>query len=313
MIRVTLLGTSAAVPTVERGVAALMVQREGELLLFDCGEGTQRQMMRYGVGFTLDDVFVTHYHADHTLGIPGLLRTMGLQGRTAPLRLHGPAGAERHLGALVALGMEKPKFPVEIVEVEPGRDLVRDGYLIQVGAARHKGAAVAYALTEPPRLGRFDPERARAMGIPEGPLWGRMHRGEAVTLPDGRVVQPTDLVGPSRVGRKVVYSGDSTPCPEMIVLARGADLLVHEATFGEDEAGRARETFHSTARGAATVARDAGARRLVLTHLSARYTREAPELVAEARRVFGETVVGRDGMVLEVGFPDDAEAAPPTT
>ena len=230
---------------------------------------------------------------------------MGLQGRTAPLRLHGPAGAERQLGALVALGMERVKFPVEIVTLQPGDEVARDGYRIVVGAARHKGPSLAFALVEPPRLGRFDPERARALGIPEGPLWGRIHRGEPVHLPDGRTVLPAELVGAPRPGRRVVYSGDSIPAPEMVALARGADLLIHEATFGEDEAARARETFHSTARGAATVARDAGAGRLVLTHLSARYSREAPELLAEARRVFGETIVARDGLTLEVGFPDE--------
>src|ERR1019366_2928287 len=156
MMQVTFLGTSAAVPTVDRNVSALMVQREGELLLFDCGEGTQRQMMRYGAGFAVEDVFITHYHADHTLGVPGLLRTMGLQGRTAPVRLHGPRGGQRHLGALVALGMERPKFPVEIVELRAGGVLSRGEYDIVVGEAMHKGDCLAYAIVECDRLGRFD-------------------------------------------------------------------------------------------------------------------------------------------------------------
>jgi ribonuclease Z len=301
-MQVTFLGTSAAVPTVDRNVSALMVQREGELLLFDCGEGTQRQMMRYGSGFGVEDVFLTHYHADHTLGIPGLLRTLGLQGRTAPLRFYGPRGAKRHIGALTALGMERPKFAVEIFELRPGDVMPRGDYDLVIGEAVHRGESLAYALAERDRLGRFDPARAAAMGVPEGPLWGRIHRGESVTLDNGTVVSPEQLVGAARPGRRVVYSGDTVPCSAIVELSRGADLLIHEATFGEDERERAREIGHSTAREAATVARDAGVRRLVLTHISARYTREAPELLSEAREVFPATDVGRDGMVVEVGF-----------
>lgn len=302
MIRVTFLGTGAALPSVIRNVSALVVEREGEPLLFDCGEGTQRQMMRYGVGFGVADVFISHYHADHTLGLPGLLRTMGMQGRTAPIRLHGPTGAEQHLGELVTLGRDRAKFPVEIVTVAPGDRLDRGEYEIVVAEAVHKGPAVSYALAERDRLGRFDPERARALGIPEGPLWGKVHRGEPVTLGDGRVVSPAELVGPPRPGRTVVYSGDTAPSDHLLRIAAGADLLIHEATFGEDERERALETRHATAREAAEQAQLAGARRLALTHISARYSREAPELLAEARAVFPETVVAQDGMVVEVPF-----------
>ena len=301
-MQVTFLGTSAAVPTVDRNVSALMLQREGELLLFDCGEGTQRQMMRYGSGFAVEDVFITHFHADHTLGIPGLLRTMGLQGRAAPLRLYGPRGAQRHMGALTALGMERPKFAVEIFELRAGDVMSRGEYDLVVGEATHKGDCLAYAVAEHDRLGRLDPERAITSGIPEGPLWGRIHRGEAITLADGRIISPDELVGTPRPGRRLVYSGDTAPSPGMVELARDADLLIHEATFGEDERDRARDTGHSTARDAAIAARDAGAKRLVLTHISARYTRDAPELLAEAREVFSNTDIGKDGMVVEVPY-----------
>ncbi len=302
MIQVTFLGTSAALPTTERNVSGLMIQREGELLLFDCGEGTQRQMMRYGAGFTMGDIFFSHYHSDHTLGLPGLLRSLGMMARTAPLTLYGPRGAHKHLGQLVALGMEKVKFPVEIVELSPGQVLPRGDYNIHVGEASHRGDCVAYALVEHDRLGRFDPELARTLGVPEGPMWGRIHKGESVTLEDGRVVTPAELVGPARPGRRVTYSGDSAPTDAMLHLAVGADLLIHEATFGEDERDRARETMHSTAREAATVAMEAGVKRLVLTHISARYSREAPELLAEARAVFDATTIARDGMVIEVPY-----------
>ncbi|MEP6589837.1 MAG: ribonuclease Z [Gemmatimonadota bacterium] len=302
MIAVTFLGTSAALPTTERNVSSFMLQREGEHFLFDCGEGTQRQMMRYGTGFGMEEIYFSHYHSDHTLGLPGLLRSLGMMARTAPLRLYGPRGAHKHLGALVALGMERVKFPVEIVEVTPGQVLKHGEFDFHVGEASHRGDCVAYSLVEHDRLGRFDPELARSLGIPEGPRWGEIHRGKPVTLESGRVVQPAELVGPARPGRKVTYSGDSAPTDAMLHLAVGSDLLIHEATFGEDERERARETMHSTAREAATVAFEAGVGRLVLTHISARYTREAPELLAEAKAVYENTVIARDGMTVEVLF-----------
>jgi ribonuclease Z len=307
MIQVTFLGTGAATPSVARGVSSLAMHREGEVLLFDCGEGTQRQMMRYGTGFTLEDLFISHYHADHILGIPGLLRTMGLMGRTAPIRLWGPRGAERTLGELVTLGMERPKFPVEVHEVHAGDVLDRGEYVLEIAAADHKGTCLAFALVEKERLGRFDPERARALGIPEGPMWGKIHRGERVTTPEGREVDPAELVGPPRSGRRVVYSGDSAPCNSVMTLAAGADLLVHEATFGDDEKTRAIETRHSTAREAAELARDAGVRQLALTHISARYSREAPELLAEAQRIFPATQIAKDGLVVDVPYGDGVE------
>jgi ribonuclease Z len=304
VLSVTFLGTGAACPTVDRNVAALAVQREGETILFDCGEGTQRQMMRYGVGFSFTEVFFTHFHADHMLGITGLLRTMGLQDRTAPVTLYGPRGALRILGAALSLGIERNKFPVEVVEIEAGQRLVRDEYDIVVFETEHRADTVGYALAEHTRLGRFHPDRARELGVPEGPLWGRLHKGETVTLDDGRTVRPADLVGSPRRGRTVVYSGDTRPHLALLHAARGADLLIHEATFGSDEAERAIETGHSTAAEAARVAVEAGVRQLVLTHISPRYTRDAPELLAEARAVFPDTVIARDGLTVEVPFAE---------
>jgi ribonuclease Z len=311
MLQVTFLGTSASIPTLDRNVAALAVQREGEMLLFDCGEGTQRQMMRYGVGFTLREIFFTHYHADHMLGVTGLLRTMGLQDRTAPVTLYGPKGAQKVLGAAVSLGIERNKFPVEIVEIGAGDRLRRQDYDIIVFETEHRGGTVGYALREHARLGRFNPERARALGIPEGPLWGDLHRGKTVTLPDGRSVEPAELVGEPRPGRALVYTGDTRPHLAVVEAARGADLLVHEATFGGDELERAHETGHSTASEAGRVALEAGVRRLVLTHISSRYNRDASELLAEARAVFPETLIARDGMTLDVPYADAGVAPVP--
>jgi ribonuclease Z len=304
MLSITFLGTGAATPTIDRNVSGLAVQREGETLLFDCGEGNQRQMMRYGVGFSFREIFFSHYHADHLLGVTGLLRTMGLQDRTAPVTLYGPKGAQRILGAAINVGIERNKFPVEIIEIKPGDRLGRDDYEIVVFETEHRADTVGYALVEHIRLGRFNPDRARELRIPEGPLWGQLHKGQTVTLPDGRTVGPADLVGVPRPGRTLVYSGDTRPHLSVVAASRGADLLVHEATFGGDEMERARETGHSTAAEAARVALDAGVRRLVLTHISSRYNRDAAELLAEAKAIFPETVIARDGMMVDVPYAD---------
>ena len=304
------LGTSAARPTVERNVTAMALAREGETLLFDCGEGTQRQMMRYGVGFTTADIFFTHFHTDHLLGLVGLTRTMSLQGRTETLRLYGPAGALKALRACIAFGGERLTFPVEIAELDGTSVLDRKDYAIHGIAADHHGTpALGYALIEKTRLGRFNPEMARAIGIPEGPLWGLLHRGQDVTLPDGRHVEAASLVGQPRAGRRIVISGDTRPTDALRAIAARADVLVHEATFGDDEAQRAVETGHSTAREAATVARDADVRRLLLTHFSARYSRDPGELVVQAQSVFAPTIAARDGLEIEVPF--EAELAAP--
>ena len=302
MLTLTFLGTSAACPTVDRNTAGIALHREGEMLLFDCGEGTQRQMMRWSVGFSFREIFFSHYHSDHFIGVIGLVRTMGLMDRSEPLTLYGPRGAQRVLGGALNVGIERAKFPVEIVEVKPGDVLKREEYDIRVFETEHRADTVGYALAEHDRLGRFNPDLARTMGVPEGPLWGKLHKGESVELPDGRVVGPAELVGPARKGRTVVYTGDTRPHQSVMIAARGADLLVHEATFSDSEIARAKETGHSTAREAAEVAREAGVRRLVLTHISPRYSLDASELLAEARAVFSNTAIARDGWTVEVPF-----------
>ena len=299
------LGTAASRPTVERNVAALAVMREGETLLFDCGEGTQRQMMRYHVSFAVADVFFTHFHADHVIGIIGLMRTMSLQGRTDKLTLWGPRGATRVLRRAEQFGFDRLGFPVEITEIEPNQPLRRNGYHVIAFEVDHRGSAsLGYALVEETRKGRFNPELAREMGIPEGPMWGQLHRGNVVRLPDGRSIDPSLLVGPTRPGRRIVITGDTRPCASTLEMSRNADLLVHEATFGDEEAERAVDTGHSTAREAAMVARDADVRRLILTHFSARYSHDASELEREARQVFGNVLAARDGTEVEVPYAD---------
>ncbi len=305
------LGTSASRPTVERNVASVALVREGETFLFDCGEGTQRQMMRFGITFNLDDVFFTHFHTDHFLGIVGLLRTMSLQGRTQPLRAWGPRGAARILRRAELFGADRLAFPLDVRELNPADEIPRKEYVIIAHELDHRGPpSLGYSLVEAERRGRFNPDLARELGIPEGPLWGRIHRGESITLDDGRVIDPGVLVGPRRYGRRVVLTGDTRPTTSTIEMARDADLLVHEATFGDEEQERAVETGHSTAREAAEVAARAGVTRLVLTHVSARYTRDVSDLEREAREVFPNTVVARDGLEIDVAYQDEPVPAP---
>ena len=304
-LSLTFLGTSASRPTVERGVSSIAVAREGETMLFDCGEGTQRQMMRYGVSFNFGDLFFTHFHSDHVFGALGLMRTLSLQGRTEPLRIWGPRGVVQVMKRADAFGGERLTYPVEVKELSAGEAVKRTDYSIVPYPVDHRGAvAVGYALIEDERRGRFNPDLARSLGIPEGPLWGRIHKGEAITLDDGRIIEPSTLVGPTRVGRRLVITGDTRPCATTIEMAKDATLLVHESTFGEEEAARAVETGHCTAREAAEVAAAANVGQLALTHFSARYSRDPSDLDREARAVFPRVTIARDGMELDVPFAD---------
>ena len=302
---VVFLGTSASAPTAGRAPAALLIRRGGDRLLFDCAEGTQRQLMRSTLGLPeLEDVFLTHFHADHVLGLPGMLKTFSLRQREIPLAVHGPPGLRELFGALKPV-IGRLTYPLELVEVRAGEAIERDGYRILVVPVHHGVPAVGYALVEEARPGRFDVESADALGVPVGPERGALQRGESVTLADGRVLTPDALLGDPRPGRRIVITGDTAPVDTVRVLAEGADLLVHEATFSEDERDRAGDTLHSTARQAAELARDAGVRLLALTHLSPRYF--GKELLEEARAVFPSAVMPRDFDVIEVPFAERGE------
>jgi ribonuclease Z len=299
------LGTSASTPTASRAPAALLLRRGGERLLFDCAEGTQRQLMRSTLGLPdLEEIFLTHYHADHTLGLPGMLKTFALRQRELPLTVYGPPGLRELFGDLRRI-IGRLTYPVETVEVRAGEALERDGYRILVVPVHHGVSAVGYALDEDDRPGRFDVEAADALGVPSGPERGALQRGESITLDDGRVVTPDSVLGEARTGRRVVLAGDTAPTEAVQVLAERADVLVHEATFGEEERDRAGETLHSTAKQAAEVAAAAGVRLLALTHLSARYF--GRELLEEAQEVFAATVVPRDFDVIEVPYAERGE------
>ena len=293
-------GTGGSVPTARRGLPAVLVRRGGDRILFDCGEGTQRQLVQ-SVGLAeLTEVFLTHFHADHWLGLPGLLKTFDLRGRERPLTIHGPPG----LRELVTLAMRlagRVRFELELVELAPGDVLEREAYkIVPVSVAHRVANALGYVLYEDPRPGQFDPAAAVALGIRPGPEFGRLQRGETV-----RGVRPEQVLGPSRAGRKIVLSGDTSPCETLRIASHEADLLLHEATFAEEERDRAAETGHSTAGQAATVAREAGVTLLALTHFSTRYP--VSLLRDEARAIFPRTVLPRDFDSIEIPFPERGE------
>jgi len=307
-MRVTFLGTSGAVPTTQRNPSAVMVAREGDRLLFDCGEGTQRQMMRYATGFDVEQIFLTHLHGDHVLGLPGLLQTFDFNDRKAPVAVHAPAGTREQVERLVAATGDRPSFPVRVHQVEPG-DVVldREDYEVRAVGVDHRTSSVGYALVEDDRKGRFDREKAEGeLGIPPGPKYSKLHEGQPVEH-DGRLIQPEEVVGPPRPGRTLVYTGDTRPCERVVAAAEDADLLIHDGTFADNRSARARETAHSTAREAAAVANRAGVKRLALTHISSRYAGDAwRQLEDEVSEAFDgdRAFVAHDGTVAEVPFPD---------
>lgn len=306
-IFVTFLGTGGAVPTTRRNTSAIFCRREGDRLLFDCGEGTQRQMMRFNTGFTVSHVFVTHLHGDHILGLPGLLQTMDFNDRESPLVIHTPKGTQNKLGAFLDAAGGRPSFPLDIDGVGDG-DLALDGegYEIRAFGTDHDTQSVGYALVEDDRKGRFDRERAEELGVPVGPMFQRLHAGEAVELDDGTVVEPDEVVGPSRPGRTVVYTGDTRPTDRTVETAQRADLLIHDGTFASDNETRAARTAHSTAGQAAEIGNRAGAKRLALVHVSSRYAADVSPIEAEVTESFsGERAfVPEDGDSLEIPYPE---------
>jgi ribonuclease Z len=307
-VRVIFLGTAAARPTARRGVSCTAVRSHGQLLLVDCGEGSQRQLMRCGLGLGVDLILLTHFHLDHWYGVEPLLRTLRLQDSTRPMTISGPAGAlEKHLGPALERMREKLTFELRLAPLDPGDCLEREGFRVRAVAVDHSVPSFGYALEEPQRPGRFHPRKAAALGLGAGPLFGRLQRGEDVVTAAGRPVRPEDVMDPPRPGRKVVFSGDTRPSEALVEAARDADLLVHEGTFLDEHAERAVETRHSTAREAAGVADRAAVKHLVLNHVSSRYDSEPERLLDEARVGYrGPITVAEDGMVIEVGYSESS-------
>jgi ribonuclease Z len=304
-LRLVFLGTAGATPTVERGSPGILMIRGGERILVDCGEGTQRQLMR-SVGLArVGTILLTHMHGDHYLGLPGLLKTYSLLGREEPLMLFGPSGlyetlrdAERLIG--------KPRFPFVAEEIKEGSVLEAAGYVLKTVATQHGIPGLAWCLEENERPGSFHPERATALGVAPGPDFGQLQRGQAVVTADGRTVTTEEVMDSPRPGRKIVFTGDTRPTAGITELARGASVLVHDCTFGMSELERAVETGHSTALEAAEVAKAAGVGTLVLTHVSSRHSWR--ELRDEARTVFASSVLPRDLDTMVVPYPDKGEA-----
>jgi ribonuclease Z len=292
-------GTAGSVPTARRGLPALLLRRGGDRLLFDCGEGTQRQLLRT-VGLPdMQAVFLTHHHADHWLGLPGMLKSFELRDRDAPLTVYGPPGTSALMAAMrIVYG--RLRYPFKVVDLEAGEGVQYDGYEVTPFNVNHRSRAFGYAIVEATRPGRFDAELATELGVEFGPDFGRLQRGEVVNG-----VRPEQVVGPERPGRKIVLSGDTGPCEMLRVAAHEADVLVHEATFTDEEHERAMQTGHSTARQAAELAREADVRLLVLTHISTRYA--GGEIRDEARAIFERTEVPRDFDSVEVPFPEKGE------
>jgi ribonuclease Z len=299
------LGTAGSMPSAQRSASATLLRRGGDRLLIDCAEGTQRQLLRSDVGLVdLADIFLTHLHADHYLGLPGMLKTFALRGRDAPLTIHGPTGLRELVGTLRRV-FGRLTYPVDLVELSPGDTLERPDYVVRTFPVHHTVPGLGYALVELDRPGRFDLEAADVLGVPDGPERGALQRGEPIALADGSVVRPDQVLGESRAGRKVALTGDTGPAASVVDAVTGFDVLVHEATFCADERERARETGHSTAGEAALVAQEAGVRLLALTHLSSRYG--GRDVEEEAVVLFPATVVPRDFDVIEVPFPERGE------
>ncbi len=296
------LGTAGSVPSARRGLPAVLVRRGGEKLLFDCGEGTQRQLLRSVGLLDLDAIFITHFHADHWLGLPGMLKSLALRERERPLTVYGPGGLNELMGAMRVIYGRLP-YELSLVELAPAEAVAFEGYAVAAVPVRHRApASFGYALVEDARPGHLDARLAEQLGVTPGPDFGRLQRGETVAG-----VSPEQVMGPAREGRKIVISGDTAPCEALAIAAHQADVLVHEATFTHEDAERARQTSHSTARQAAELARDAEVRLLALTHISSRYA--GREVREEARAIFAATEALRDFDTIDVPFPERGGAA----
>jgi ribonuclease Z len=302
MLRIIFLGTGGSLPTRNRNPSAIMVNREGELILFDCGEGTQQQMMRAKTGMmSLSSIFISHFHADHFLGIPGLIQTMSFMGRNEPLVIYGPEGTREFTELFKAFGYFNLNYDVQGIQLEPGDIVEGKDYVIRAIKTDHSIPSLGYALVENPRPGRFNREKAVKLGIPPGPLFSKLQKGNPVEV-NGKIVKPEDVMGDSRPGRTVVYSGDTRPCVAILEASRDADLLIHDCSFADEMAEWAEESRHSTAGEVAALAKEAGVRKLVLTHISSRYTNDSEPILNDSKKVFENVSVAEDLMEIEIPY-----------
>lgn len=300
-LRVIFLGTAGSVPTPKRSLPAILVQRKGEQILFDCGEAVQRQMIKAKTGFHKKmKIFISHMHGDHIMGLPGLMQTMSLMGRDEPLQIYGSTGVKRFYEAIRETVQFNLTFPVEIQEIEkPGVICKEEEYQVQALWSDHVSYGLAYSLVENKRPGKFHPKKARGLGIPEGALWSELQQGRIIKLSTGESIRPQQVLGPPRPGRKVVYSGDTRPFEGMVEFSVDADLLIHDSTLADDLAEKAKKEGHSTPSQAAKIAKRANVKRLVLTHISARY-RDADLLLKQAQQIFKDTKLAKDFDEIEI-------------
>jgi ribonuclease Z len=305
MLRITFLGTGGSLPTRNRNPSAVIVNLKGELLLFDCGEGTQQQMMRAKTGMmSLSSIFVSHFHADHFLGIPGLIQTMSFLGRKEPLTIYGPEGTREFTEFFKVLGYCNLKYEIRGVELSPGDVVEGKDYIVRALKTEHSVPSLGYALIENPRPGRFNRERAVELGVPPGPLFAKLQKGSPVEV-NGKTVMPEEVVGAPRPGRTIIYSGDTRPCEAVLEASRDADLLIHDGSFADEMADWAEESMHSTAGEVAALAKESGVRQLVLTHISSRYTDDVEPILKDSKKVFENVIVAEDLMELEVPYRPD--------
>ncbi len=304
-MRVTFLGTAGSVPTPERSLPAVLIKRQNEQLMFDCGEGIQRQMIKAKVGFhKKTKIFISHMHGDHVLGLPGLLQTMALMDRQKKIEIFGPEGTKQFLECVRETLQFGLTFPIEIHEVcDAGVACEEKDYVVEAAKSNHVVPSLAYAFVEKPRPGKFYPEKARSLGVPEGELWSKLQHGDKIKLPNGRVISPEEIMGLPRQGRKIVYTGDTRPFKGFARFAANANLVIHDATFDDALSEKAGVDGHSTPSQAAQQAKKAKAKKLILTHISARYA-DVGVLLEQAQRVFKNTLVAEDFMELELPLLD---------
>jgi ribonuclease Z len=297
------LGTGGSVPSARRSTASVMLARGGKRLMFDCGEGTQRQLQRSLGLAQVDEIYLTHFHADHILGLPGLLKTYDLTAREEPLTIYGPRGL-RDLFTMLGRLIGRTDYELDLVELEPGDTVGQTGAEVRTFAVEHSVRANGYVLVEEERPGRFDPDAAKRLGVAEGPAFAALQRGEEVAGSSGSV-RPNEVMGESRPGRTVAITGDTAPCHSTVQAAADAELLIHDASFSEEEVQRAADTGHSTVGQAASVAREAHVKMLALVHISSRY--HVGTVLEEARDVFEPSFAPRDFDVIEIPFPERGE------
>ena len=298
-MKVTFLGTGGSVPTKKRNLPSLAVRTNGGLVMFDCGEGTQKQFLIAKLGFNREmRILISHMHADHILGIPGILHSMSFMGRSRALEIYGPPGICDFVKCTTETVKFRPMFPIRAVDVHAGTIAKTDSYAIKAAWADHGVPCLAYSLTENDKPGRFHPTKARKLGIPKGPLWKMLQMGKAVKV-GGKRIDPSKVVDPSRRGLKITYAVDTRPCERVIELASGSDLLIHDGMFSSDASERAREYGHSTVAQAATIARKSHSKNLALTHFSAIYE-DTKQLLAEAKAIFPRTMAAEDLGSLEL-------------